>query len=183
MSIIGSSMPQRIKDRAVMKGVARELRSLCESGYPDYIRKREIAGGNIVHFATMGDLFAVSINNEMVASNLPRDQSILDIIGRFFDRSIYTTNARKAVDLAGIILAGVPQAVTRIDIETWSHDPESDVLIRSISLDTSDKNKEHILVKLSVFNIDFDIKTKACLDDVKKRLSVLLKNSDDGFEE
>ena len=32
-----------------MKGVARELRSLCESGDKNYIRKREIAGGNIVH--------------------------------------------------------------------------------------------------------------------------------------
>lgn len=48
MSIIGSSMPQRIKDRAVMKGVARELRSLCESGDPSYIRKREIVKTKLV---------------------------------------------------------------------------------------------------------------------------------------
>lgn len=179
MSIIASSMFYKTKSRAVMASIACAMTDICNRKNLEYQRKYAIASGGTMNAVTLGNLLIVSVDDMLAVSNAPLSQSIIDIVGRFFDKDAYTTNAKDAIDSAEIILAGSARAISRLDIDTSRFKPESDVLIKRITLDMLNGDVMQVSVKMSVFDHDFETEVGTSIADMKKRLSAILNAEDD----
>lgn len=180
MSIIASSMFYTIKNRSAMASIANAIKDICGKDL-EYQRKYSVAGlaDGAINIVMLDKLFVVSVNGMVAVSNSSQSNAIIDIVGRFFDKDAYTTNARKAIDAASIIIAGTPRAVTRIDIDTGRFEPESDVLIKRVTFELRDGHDGQLSIQMSVFGRGFEIDAGSCIDDAKKILARLLNDEED----
>lgn len=180
MSIIASNMFHKIKNRSAMASIASAIMDLRGKDL-EYQRKYAVAGleDGIMNVVRLGKLLVVSVDGMVAVSNSPRSNAIIDIVGRFFDKDAYTTNASKAIDAASIIIAGTPRAVTRIDIDTGKFEPESDVLIKRVTFELHDEHDGQLSIQMSVFGRDFEIDAGSCIDDAKKILAMLFNDEQD----
>ena len=180
MSIIASNMFQKIKNRSAMASIADAIMD-CKERDLEYQRRHAVVGlaDGVMKVVRLGKLFVVSVEDMVAVSNSPQSNAIIDIVGGFFDKDAYTTNASKAIDAASIIIAGTPRAVTRVDIDTSKFEPESDVLIKRVTFELRDEHDGRLSIQMSVFGRDFEIDAGSCTDDAKKILAGLLNDEQD----